>query len=514
MKQNLMNISEIIKVVNKDINNKLSGEKIIFSDSIIKINKKLVEQKRDLIITDQALYNFKETSLKRRLPIKSIKGLTVSRSSDEFVIHGEDGEYDYHYKYKNNRKIIQILAAVYYNSSFHKLNLALVKENNLNEYVTISNEKKRNKTKTKFNEKFLVDIDVYLYGNLLRKNSIRKHKQNNDLISVMKAQKTELVFLNDINSFKEPSQIRIENFRILGSLINNSFYGKLYWSESIFNNTFYLMRVIDYPEILELISDIEKVTTSFASNCTALTSADCIFKTQDKTFILNKFNPFFEGGYLFYHLKNSMTFDENKVRIISAQIINIIIHFHEKIEKHMNFSPENFILDKDGFVNYLWFEIDQKLFEQKCKPKILKPHEYTIVNNDWYNLGVLMYELLLNLNPENFKDKEGKLKYPRFIEISEEIKEFIEKLMSMKNENDELNLNEIKKYKFYESINFDDILNRKFDSEIKPMNLEIQKINNMGIVTDEIIDEKEEKEKERYTLFNYDSEDSNEDNES
>ena len=234
MKQNLMNISEIIKVVNKDINNKLSGEKIIFSDSIIKINKKLVEQKRDLIITDQALYNFKETSLKRRLPIKSIKGLTVSRSSDEFVIHGEDGEYDYHYKYKNNRKIIQILAAVYYNSSFHKLNLALVKENNLNEYVTISKEKKRNKTKTKFNDKFSVDIDVYLYGNLLRKNSIRKHKQNNDLISVMKAQKTELVFLNDINSFKEPSQIRIENFRILGSLINNSFYGKLYWSESIF----------------------------------------------------------------------------------------------------------------------------------------------------------------------------------------------------------------------------------------------------------------------------------------
>ena len=61
------------------------------------------------------------------------------------------------------------------------------------------------------------------------------------------------------------------------------------------------MRVINYPEIMELISDIEKVTTSFASNCTSLTSADCIFKTEDKTFILNKFNPFFEGGYLFYH---------------------------------------------------------------------------------------------------------------------------------------------------------------------------------------------------------------------
>jgi serine/threonine protein kinase len=267
------------------------------------------------------------------------------------------------------------------------------------------------------------------------------------------------------------------------------------------------MRVINYPEIMELISDIEKVTTSFASNCTSLTSADCIFKTEDKTFILNKFNPFFEGGYLFYHLKNSMTFNETKIKLISAQIINIIIHFHKNIEKHMNFSPENFILDKDGFVNYLWFEIDQKLYMEKCRPKILKPLEYIKINNDWYNLGVLMYELFLNLNPDNFRDKNGNLKYPRFIDISEEIKEFIEKLMSMKNENDELSLEEIKGYKFFEGINFDDILNRKFDSEIKPMNLEMQRINNLGIVTDEQIDENEEKEKERYTLFNYDSED-------
>ena len=83
----------------------------------------------------------------------------------------------------------------------------------------------------------------------------------------------------------------------------------------------------------------------------------------------------------------------------------------------------------------------------------------------------------------------------------------------MQEEDDELSLEEIKGYKFFDNINFDDILNRKFDSEIKPMNLEIQKINNMGIITDEQIDKEEEKEKERYTLFNYDSEDSNEENE-
>ena len=56
MKGDLMNLQEIVKVVDKDIKNKLNnGEKIIFCDSIIKINRKLVEQKRILIITQKAL---------------------------------------------------------------------------------------------------------------------------------------------------------------------------------------------------------------------------------------------------------------------------------------------------------------------------------------------------------------------------------------------------------------------------------------------------------------------------
>ena len=508
MKPHIMNFPEIIKDVNKSVNNKLSGEKIVFSDSILKINNKLLEQKRILIITEEAIYNFRENTLKRRIPIKSIKAITASKTSDEFVIHGEDNEYDYHYKYKNKRKIIQILAAVYYYATSHKLNFALIKEEKLAEYVTALSDKKKDKNYSKYDEKFSIDIDVYLYGNLLRKNSIRTQQKKNGVISIMNTQKTEIVFLNDSNSFSKIKELKIENFRILGSLIN-SYYGKIFWSEFILDNNFYLMRVINDSNLQNFISDIVKVTTSFTSNCSALTSADCILKTDDKTFILNKFNPYFEGGFLFYHLKHSLTFNEKKIKIISAQIINIIIYFHKNIEKHMNFSPENFILDKDGFINYLWFEIDEKLFYEKLSPKILKPIEYTRINNDWYNLGVLIYEMLFNINPENFKDKNGNLKYPKFIEASDDILLFIEKLMSMINEDDDLNLDDIQKFKFFNDVNFEEILERKCDSEIKPMNLDIQKINNLGVIVDNQIDEKEEQEKERYTLFNYDSDDEN-----
>lgn len=513
MKGNIMNLSEIVKVVDKDIKNKLSGEKEIFSDSIIKINKKLIEQIRTLIITEKALYNFKEKTLKRRLAIKDIFGITTSKTSEEFVIHGEGSEYDYHYKYKKKRKIIQILAAVYYFNTFHKLRFALVKENNLKDYVTFNDEKKRDKNKTKIDYKLLVDIDTYLYGNLLRKNSVGKPRKSINFASVMKAQKTEIVFLNEnsIDLLQCLQDLKIENFRILGNLLK-SYYGTILWSEFIPNNTFYLMRVINGSDINNFILDVDKIVTLYSFNFVSISPAECIFKTDEKTFIMNKFSPFYEGGPLFYHLKNSGTFNEQKTKIVAAQIINIILFFHKKKKKHLNFSPENFILDKNGFVNYLWFEINEKLFFDKCKPKILKPVEYMEVNNDWYNLGILMYEMLFHISPMNYIDSNGKIRFPKFIDISEEAKEIIEKFLSMKNENDELELEEIQKYKFFEDINFEEVLNRKIEPGIVPMNLDIQKLNNIGMATDESEkDMKEEKEKERYTLFNYDSNDENDD---
>ena len=72
-------------------------EKIEFSDKVLKINKFGFKQERNLIITDKALYNLKKTALKRRIDLKAIKGITLSKSTDEFVIHCNDQDYDYKY---------------------------------------------------------------------------------------------------------------------------------------------------------------------------------------------------------------------------------------------------------------------------------------------------------------------------------------------------------------------------------------------------------------------------------
>ena len=81
----------------KITNNITRDEEILFSDKIKKINKKGWNQDRNIILTDKAIYNLKKTQLKRRIDYKTIIGITVSKISDEFVIHCEDIDYDYHF---------------------------------------------------------------------------------------------------------------------------------------------------------------------------------------------------------------------------------------------------------------------------------------------------------------------------------------------------------------------------------------------------------------------------------
>lgn len=46
----------------KDILNNISGEKMLFADKIIKVNRYGIKQERNIVITDKAIYNFHKKS--------------------------------------------------------------------------------------------------------------------------------------------------------------------------------------------------------------------------------------------------------------------------------------------------------------------------------------------------------------------------------------------------------------------------------------------------------------------
>ena len=126
-------------------NNITREEEIQFSDKINKVNSHGWKQERNIIITDKAIYNLKKLSLKRRIDFKTIIGITLSKVSDEFVIHCNDIDYDYHYISSRKKIIVEIVAKNYQLVVEEELKLFELPVKNLGTFVTSKKEKEKQK---------------------------------------------------------------------------------------------------------------------------------------------------------------------------------------------------------------------------------------------------------------------------------------------------------------------------------------------------------------------------------
>ena len=118
-------------------------EEIQFSDKVEKINKNGWKQNRFLLITDKAIYNLKNKTLKRRIDYKKVMGLTLAKQSEEFVIHCEDMDYDYHYISSKRPLIVEIISRNYSFVKQEELKLFEINLKNLNDFVTTKKEKEK-----------------------------------------------------------------------------------------------------------------------------------------------------------------------------------------------------------------------------------------------------------------------------------------------------------------------------------------------------------------------------------
>eukprot|EP01137_Pigoraptor_chileana_P009300 Opistho-2@57329 len=76
---------------------KNDDKKIVFSDVITKINKRNKMQERVFLMTDTAMYNLEPNSYKckRRIPLKEIGSVSLSKLPDNFFALHVPTEYDY-----------------------------------------------------------------------------------------------------------------------------------------------------------------------------------------------------------------------------------------------------------------------------------------------------------------------------------------------------------------------------------------------------------------------------------
>ena len=456
-----------------DIKKLIQDEKIYYSDLITKINHYGMNQERSIMLTNKALYNMKKKTLKRKILYNEILGITYSKLTFEFIVHGNNQEYDYAYISEDRNIIICIIANLYESITGKPLKICEVEEKSLSNYITSKKDKKADSTKSKMDEQHLIDTKKFLdehMGELIDDSS--KESRTNTIFSKHKAIKN----------------VCYEDFQILKVLGRGSF-GKVCLVEYKETKEYYAMKslkkdvLLDQDQVESTLVEkkiLEKLDYPF------LVGMVFCFQTEERIYFIM---PFVRGGELFQHLRNCRFFPEEKVKFYSAIIGCSLEYLHTHGIIYRDIKPENILIDEDGYLKLIDFGMakvlhgDEKATSFCGTPEYLAPEIITGEGHnksaDWWSYGILMYEMFFGI-PPFFCDNQEKmyqlitraeLRFPKKINISDEAKDLLLKLL-IKDQDERLGsksgFNDIKQHPFFKGFDFEALENKKIPAPFKP----------------------------------------------
>ena len=467
------NNDKLIKAIIRD-------EIFILSDKIEKKNHYGFYQKRNIILTNKALYNLKKKQLKRRIDLKTIAGITFSSISDQFIIHCNDDEYDYHFYSKDKRNIIEAIIKYYYNETNSEIKLYELNEKDLSGYVTTKKEKMKNSNISYMPKTGYITVSSYLYGKAKIQNINNKES---------KIIKTGKIFCNS----------NINDFNFLKN-IGRGAYGNIFLVELKKTKDLYVIKSIRKDQIISenILENIknEKDILKQANNEFIL-NLSFFFQTNERIYFVT---PFIKGGDLYELLKKKKFLDEETVKFYCVQIAIALQCLHDFGYIYRDLKPENILIDEDGYLKLCDFgstihiqgknlEYSYAGTERYVSPEMINGEGYNMLT-DWWSFGILIFELLYGFTPfynENkIKMKQlitlSKIKFPKsykdengkeiLYKVSNEAKNIIIKFLN-RDYNERLGsgnkgFENIKKDNFFGGMDFKELEEKKIKSPYIP----------------------------------------------
>ena len=539
----LLNIKE-----DNSILSLLKNEKLYYSDVIKKINHYGLSQERSIILTDAALYNMKKKELKRRIPYKEILGITFSNLSNEFVIHGNNCQYDYHYNSQDKNLIISLIIFFYDEDNSSQIKLCEVPEKSLKNFVTRKKDKQKDSSFSKMDTNYLVDtlefqennMECLFFGNenndninlnLNINNISNVNNNNNCTIENESSEKNinsvnykdnkcyndncfnvensanKINSLNFINNIKNSNQtgkkesgmifckhkdikkVTLNDFKLL-KVLGRGTFGKVVLVQYKLTKKYYAMKIMKKDVILEsgqVTNTLLEKNILQNLNYQFLVGMDFCFQTQERIyFVMN----FIRGGELFKHLLNCKFFPEEKAKFYSAIVGLALEYLHTHGIVYRDIKPDNILIDEDGYLKLADFGMAKMLKDQEkafslCgTPEYFSPEIITREGHnkaaDWWSYGILLYEMLFGMPPFYSKNTEkmfdlitkAELKFPKKIEVSEDAKDLIKKLL-IKNQDlrlgSEGGFETIKKHSFFKGFDFKALEEKKLEAPFIPV---------------------------------------------
>ena len=484
---------------NSTIKEKIGDETIYFSDKVSKINTSLFTktQERNFLVTDQAIYNFKGMELKRRIKISDLKCITIAKLSDEFIIHGNENEYDYLFIYEERKKIINIIQAVYEMLTHKNLLFCIKNDRDLSKFLVTKKERKKNPNAFKIEKKELMSIKEFIDsdGSL----NLNTHPNSQKLEDEFKKNKT----------YKE--NISFSDFEII-SLIGQGNTANIYLAN--YDDELVALKVIDKAYIYdnELINNIilEKHILSSFHDDKYLCHMNFFFMTETKIcFVL----PFYPGGDMYSFLEQHGPFDDATAAFYGVQVAHMLSYLHSKNIVYRDLKLENLMLDENGYLVLIDFgscKIIEEKTELQCSfdgsidymaPEVISGEGHGLMA-DWWSYGILMYELLSGKPPfhEGSTDRildlisNANVRFDNKIKVSSVTRDFINKLLkkSPKERIGQNEFNQITTHHFFQNVNVKSIENKKLTANLMPNITEDPIANFEAIFTNQEIENFEE----------------------
>ena len=481
----------------KEIMTAINSEPILYSNKIQKMSSFLIKAERNLVITPTSIYTFQNKKLKKTLKYEEIQGISFSTKSNEFIIHRKK-QYDFYYLCPDKIKLICSIIKAFDNKMKTPIILCEIHDKSLKPYATTKKEKKRDINASKMDKTKIIDTQTFLIDNepnkmLIRSQTVIPNKSKNIQHSINTTinEKNSIIYEeNNINVIfcKEgnSSNFQEKDWKYM-SVIGRGKISKIYLVENTLNKKYYAVKSIYKNNIKEYNKDkIEKILKNL--NHDFLANIILCYETNIRIYFLFEF---IQNEDLFYHIQfykkaQKEKINEEKIKFFAASIILALEYLHKNGITYRNFSPRNILINKEGYIKLTPFSFEQFFCLKNIRnEKEIKNSEYTspeAMNNeqkessDFWNLGIIIFEMIYGIPPFYYCDYNNIIKseliFPKNVEISDNLKNLLEKLLQ-KNFEERLgndgDFNKIKNHDFFKDFNFDDLLNKKIESPYKPV---------------------------------------------
>lgn len=245
---------------------------------------------------------------KRRIEYQYILGITISKQTDEFVIHaiGNEYEYDYYYVFSKKKKLIESIAQPFKAIMNRDLILVELDEKSLKSVVATKKQKKKDPNFTLIPLDFKIDINLYLNPPIFTLQT----PPAIDGINI--PPRTTMKRGSTLYSKKkEISEVTIDDFKIIKVLGRGSF-GKVCLVEFIKTKEIFAMKSLKKDVLLDqdqIENTLLEKNILESLNHEFLCSLEYCFQTDERLYFVM---PFLIGGELFQHLKKMKYFSEEK----------------------------------------------------------------------------------------------------------------------------------------------------------------------------------------------------------